>query len=95
MRGVCGEEVGVKCGCMQGCCEDARSGVRSWRRMVQVAVSTKTNRVGAAARQSKISPPRAHLSRGEPPPNWSCAGREDTGDVWSQGSRGGYGEEEW
>jgi len=51
-RGVCGEEVGVKCGCMQGCCEGARPGVRSWRRMVQVEVSTKTNRFGAAARQS-------------------------------------------
>jgi len=26
---VDGEEVGVKCGCMQGCCEGARPGVRS------------------------------------------------------------------
>jgi len=50
-RGVAGEEVGVKYGCMQGRCEGARPGVRSWRRMV-VAVSTKTKRVGAAARQS-------------------------------------------
>ena len=51
-RGVGGEEVGVKCGCMQGCCKGARLGVRSWRAMVQVAVSTKTNSVGAAACQS-------------------------------------------
>ena len=51
-NGVGGEEVGVKCGCMQGCCEGARQGVRSWRAMVQVAMSTKTNKVSAAARQS-------------------------------------------
>jgi len=49
-RGVGGEEVGVKCGCMQGSCEGARPGVRSWRSMVQVAASKKTKRVGAAAR---------------------------------------------
>jgi len=49
---VGGEEVGVKCGCMQGCCECARPGVSSWRRTVQVVVSTQTNRFGAAARQS-------------------------------------------
>jgi len=48
---VDGEEVGVKCGCMQGCSVGARQGVRSWRSMVQAAASTKTNRVGAAARQ--------------------------------------------
>jgi len=42
--------VGVKCGCMQECYEGARQGVRSWRPMVQVAMSTKTNKVGAAAR---------------------------------------------
>jgi len=51
-RGVDGEEVGAKCGCMQGCCDCARPGVRSWRRMVQLAVSTKNNKFGAAARQS-------------------------------------------
>ena len=51
-RGVGGEEVGVKCGGMQRCCESARPGVRSWRSMEQVAVSTKTSRVGAAAHQS-------------------------------------------
>jgi len=49
-RGVGGEEVGVKRGCMQGCCEGARPGVRSWQAMV--AMSTKTNKVGAAARHS-------------------------------------------
>jgi len=27
--GVDGEEVGVKCGCVQGCCVGARPGVRS------------------------------------------------------------------
>jgi len=32
--GVGGEEVGVKCGCMQGCCEGARLGVRSWQALV-------------------------------------------------------------
>jgi len=51
-RGVGGEEVGVKCGCMQGCREGARSGVRFWRRMVQATVRLQTNRFGAAARQS-------------------------------------------
>jgi len=50
-RGVGGEEVGVKCGGMQKCCEGARPGVRVRRSMEQVAVSTKTNRVGAGARQ--------------------------------------------
>jgi len=48
-RDVDREEVGVKCGCMQGCCEGARPGVRSWRSMVQVAISTKTNKISAAA----------------------------------------------
>ena len=47
-----GEEVGVECGCVQGCCEDVRQGVRFWRSMLQAVVSTKWNRVGAAARQS-------------------------------------------
>jgi len=51
-RGVGEGEVGVKCGCMKECCEGARPGVRSWRAMVQVAVSTRTNRVSTAARQS-------------------------------------------
>jgi len=50
--GVGGEEVGVKYVCMQRCCEGARSGVRSCLCMIQVASSTKTNRVGAAASQS-------------------------------------------
>ena len=51
-RGMGGEKVGVKCGCMQGCCEGARLGVRSSPCMVQEVLSSKTNRVGAAARQS-------------------------------------------
>ena len=51
-RGVGGEEVGVRCGGMQMCCEGARPGVRSRWSMQQVAVSMKTNRVGAAALQS-------------------------------------------
>jgi len=51
-RGVGGKEVGVKRGCTQGYCEGARQGVRSWQVMVQVAMSTKTNKVVAAARQS-------------------------------------------
>ena len=42
----------MKFGCMKGCCEGARPSVGSWWAMVQVAVSTKTNRVGAVARQS-------------------------------------------
>jgi len=45
-------EVGVKSDCMQGCCVGARPGVRSWWRMVQVTVCTKTNRVDSTARQS-------------------------------------------
>ena len=47
-----GDEVGVKCGCMQGCCEGTRPRVRSWQAMVQVAMRTKTNKVGAVARRS-------------------------------------------
>ena len=35
------------------------------------------------------------FSRGGVPPQWSSTGREDMGDVWSKGSRGGYGEGEW
>ena len=35
VRDVGGEGVGVKCGCMQGCCEGARPGVRSWQAMVR------------------------------------------------------------
>jgi len=50
-RGVGGEEVGVECGCMQGCCEGARLGARFSLCMVQEVLSTKTNRVGAAARE--------------------------------------------
>jgi len=34
------------------CCAGASPGMRSWRSMVQVAANMKTNRVGAAARQS-------------------------------------------
>jgi len=34
-RDVGREEVGVKCGCMQGWCEGARPGVRSWQAMVR------------------------------------------------------------
>ena len=51
-RGVGRGEVGVKCDCMQGCCECARTGMRVWWCVMQVAVSTKTNRFGAATRQS-------------------------------------------
>ena len=53
-RGVGGEEVGMKCGGIHGCCEGARPGVRSCPSlcMVQVALSTKTNRVGPVTRQS-------------------------------------------
>jgi len=50
LSGVGWEKVGVECGCMQGCCVGARQGVRSWRTMVQAAVSTKTNRVCTAVR---------------------------------------------
>jgi len=57
-NGVGGEELGVKCGCMQGCCEGARPGVRSWQAMVQVAMSTKTKKIGAAA----CALPRANLN---------------------------------
>jgi len=48
-RGVGWEEVGVKCGCMQGCGKGARPGVRSSQAMVQVVMSTKTKKIGAAS----------------------------------------------
>jgi len=51
-RSVVRREVGLKCCDMHGCCVGGRLGVRSCLSMVQVAASTKTNRVGAAARQS-------------------------------------------
>ena len=62
VQDVGGEDVGMKCGGMQRCCEGAMPGVRAQRGMEQVlvAVTTKTNRVGAVARQSYVSPPRAH-----------------------------------
>ena len=73
-RGVGREEVGVKCGCMQRCYEGARAGVRSQRSMEQVAVSTKTNRVGAAAncRCHRHAP---MIEGGEPPPNGCGLGK--------------------
>ena len=52
-RDVGGEEVGVKCGCMQGCCEGARPGVRSWQAMVQVVMSMKTKKISATAECSR------------------------------------------
>ena len=51
-RGVGWEEVGLKCCCIQGCCEGVKSGVRSWETVVKVATSTKTNQVVAVALQS-------------------------------------------
>jgi len=51
-KGVGGEEVGVKCGGMRGCCDGARPGVRAQQNKGKVAVSTKTNKVGSVARQS-------------------------------------------
>ena len=46
----------MKSGSKKGCCVGARSGeglgFESWLRMVQVAVTTKTPRISAAARQS-------------------------------------------
>jgi len=62
--------------------------VRSWRAMVQVAMSTKTNKVGTAAPQSLVLPLRSE--GGSPPPSWTSTGKEDTRDVWSEGSRGGH-----
>jgi len=54
---VGGREVGVKCCGMQGCCVGGRTDVRSCRKIVHTVASTKTNRVGAAARQSEVRPP--------------------------------------
>ena len=48
--GVVGKEVALKCSGMQGCCVGGRLGVRSCWSMVQVAASTKTNRVSVAIR---------------------------------------------
>jgi len=47
---VVGREVGVKSGDMQGCCVGGWPGMRSYLRILHVALKTKTNRVGAAAR---------------------------------------------
>ena len=52
--GIVGREVGVKRCTTQGCCVDGRPGTRSCWSMVQVAASTKTKRVGTAARQSEV-----------------------------------------
>jgi len=43
---------------------------------------------------SRWSPPRAHDRGGESLPQWSWPGKEDTGDVGSESSRGGYREGE-
>jgi len=96
-RGVGGEEGRVKCGCMRGCCECARLGMRSWWHMMQVAVIMKTNRFGAAARQSQVSPPRAHIMIEDgSSTQWSSTGKEDTEDfglkVVGEGMGRGNGE---
>ena len=67
---VGGQEVGVKCGCIQGCCVGARPRASSWWTMVQVVVSTKTNKFGAAARQSDVSPHRAPIIDWGSLPQW-------------------------
>ena len=58
-----GRQVGVKCCGVQGFCVGGRSDVRTCWSMVQVAVSTKTNRDDAAARRILLAPPRAHGRR--------------------------------
>jgi len=55
--------------------------MRSWWRMLQVAVSTKTHKFGAAARHSQVSPPRTHYDRGWESHPVVVTGIEDTGDV--------------
>ena len=49
-RGVGGEEVGVKCGGIQGCCAGGRQGVRCHQGRVQLATSTKTKTESSLAR---------------------------------------------
>jgi len=65
--------------------------MRSWWRVLQVAVITKTNRFAGPARQSQVSPPRTHYDRGwESHPvvfNWE---RRHGGCLF-KGSRRGYG----
>ena len=81
---VGGEEVAVKCGCMQGCCVSARLCVISWRILVQVVASTKINRirVGAVACQSWVASSGA--LEGESPPKIMAWGRGDGGCVTMQ-----------
>jgi len=59
--------------------------------IVQVAASTKTNRVGAAARQSQVLPLRAHVLEGKSPPNGRGLGKRTRGMVPGglEGSREG------
>ena len=54
---------------MHGCCVSGRIGLRSRRCMEEVTVSSKSNRVGAVARQSQVLLPHAHDGLGESPPN--------------------------
>ena len=71
---------------MQGCCVGARQGVRSWGSMVQVAVSMRTNRVGAQLlRANHRSPTRAHDRGGESPPKGRGLGKRTHGDGGAEG----------
>ena len=75
-RGVDGEEVGVKCCCMQGCCECARLGMRSWWRMMQVVVSTNTRRFSSTARQSQVCLSAPIMIEGGSPTQRSSTGSD-------------------
>jgi len=65
--------------------------VRSWQE-VQIAMSTKTKKSllpRANHRFCHRAPKEGVL------PQWSSTAKENTRDVWSEGSRGGYGEGKW
>jgi len=53
---------------MQGCCVGGRIGVRSRRCMERVTVSTKSTRVGHAARQCRCQRREPMIEGGSPPP---------------------------
>ena len=86
--GVVGEEVGVKCGGIQGCCAGGRPGVRCYRSRVQVAASTKT----------KTESPRARLEEGSSacrcPKNMEQFGGKNPPArfFWKRGGGGGLAE---
>ena len=73
----------VLCGCEAGCGVLADHGAGSSEQEVKQTALPRAN-----CRVHRRTP----MIEGGSPPEWSWPGKEDTGDVGSEVSRGGYGE---